>query len=79
MPETEPEPEPAEAEAVTAEPEPLPEGHWLYTHPGVRLSPHVSWCSPGAVGDLREDFSDNLERWLDGRALKGVVDVEAGY
>ena len=61
------------------EPEPLPEGHWLYTHPGVRLSPHVSWCSPGAVEDLREDFSDNLERWLDDRALKGVVDVEAGY
>jgi phosphoglycerate dehydrogenase-like enzyme len=30
----------------TVTPEPLPEGHWLYAHPQVHLSPHISWSSP---------------------------------
>lgn len=61
------------------EPEPLPEGHWMYDHPRVRLSPHLSWNVPGAADLLLERFIDNLRRWRAGRPLGGVVDREAGY
>jgi phosphoglycerate dehydrogenase-like enzyme len=61
------------------DPEPLPAGHWLYDHPKVRLSPHVSWADPGAIERLHAAFADNLERWLAGQPLVDVVDVEAGY
>ena len=37
----------AMASLDTVDPEPLPEGHWMYRHPKVRLSAHVSWSSPG--------------------------------
>ena len=62
-----------------ATPEPLPKGHWLYTHPGVRLSSHVSWSMPGAVDLLMQSFAANLRRYLDGEPLEGVVNVEEGY
>ena len=61
------------------DPEPLPDGHWLYTHPGVRLSPHISWCSPNSFDHMGTNFAANLERWLDGRPLEDVVDRAAGY
>jgi phosphoglycerate dehydrogenase-like enzyme len=61
------------------EPEPLPAGHWLYAHPRVRLSPHVSWSAPGALDVLVEPFVENLRRWRAGEPLEGVVDVELGY
>ncbi|MDP7599063.1 MAG: NAD(P)-dependent oxidoreductase [Acidimicrobiales bacterium] len=62
-----------------SEPEPLPAGHWLYGHPGVRLSPHISWSSPAAIQQLFDMFADNLERWLRGDTPEGIVDLEAGY
>ena len=61
------------------EPEPLPGGHWLYTHPRVRLCPHVSWSMPGALDLLIEPFVENLRRCRDGRPLEHLVDVERGY
>ena len=61
------------------DPEPLPAGHWLYDHPRVRLSPHVSWSDPGALARLHDSFTVNLRRWLDDEPLLDVVDVEAGY
>ncbi|MDP6697341.1 MAG: NAD(P)-dependent oxidoreductase [Acidimicrobiales bacterium] len=62
-----------------SDPEPLPAGHWLYRHPGVRLSPHISWSSPDSVQQLFDMFADNLERWLQGDAPEGLVGLEAGY
>lgn len=62
-----------------ADPEPVPEGHWLYRHPGVRLSPHISWSDPSAHQRLMAPFLDNLERFLRGQPLLGQVDKEAGY
>jgi phosphoglycerate dehydrogenase-like enzyme len=70
---------PAMASLDAVEPEPLPEGHWLYTHPRVRLSPHISWQMPGAVDMLLEPFLDNLHRYQSGRPLIGIVDPDAGY
>jgi phosphoglycerate dehydrogenase-like enzyme len=61
------------------EPEPLPAGHWLYAHPRVRLSPHISWSMPGALDRLLEPFLENLRRCLAGAPLAGVVDLAAGY
>ncbi|MED6327722.1 MAG: NAD(P)-dependent oxidoreductase [Actinomycetota bacterium] len=61
------------------DPEPLPAGHWLYDHPRVRLSPHVSWSGPEALSRLHDSFTTNLRLWLDGEPLSDVVDVDAGY
>ena len=63
----------------TVEPEPLPAGHWLYTHPRVRLSPHISWSGPGAFEGLLAPFIANLSRFLEGAPLRERVDVAAGY
>jgi phosphoglycerate dehydrogenase-like enzyme len=62
-----------------AEPEPLPEGHVLYRHPKVRLSPHVSWASPGVLARIVDLFIADLRHWLAGEPLAGEVDLEAGY
>jgi phosphoglycerate dehydrogenase-like enzyme len=61
------------------DPEPLPAGHPLYTHPRVRLSPHVSWSSPATLRVTFELFLENLRRYGAGQPLDGVVDVDAGY
>ncbi len=60
------------------EPEPLPPGHALYTHPRVRLSPHISWSGSNraAQGDL---IRENLRRYLAGEALLNIVPPARGY
>lgn len=63
----------------TVDPEPLPAGHWLYEHPKVRLSPHISWAAPGTMPVMYEIFADNLERYVAGRSLEGLVDRDARY
>jgi phosphoglycerate dehydrogenase-like enzyme len=63
----------------TVEPEPVPEGHWLYSHPKVRLSAHVSWASPAGMDRTLEIFLDNLRRYVNGEPLLHHVDPEEGY
>ena len=67
----------ASLDAVT--PEPLPGDHWLYRHPQVRLSPHISWNWPGSAATVRAIFADNLRRYLDGEALHNQIDPAQGY
>jgi phosphoglycerate dehydrogenase-like enzyme len=69
----------ARASLDTVEPEPLPEGHWLYGHPGVRLSPHISWSSPSTMERTIGLFVENLQRFRAGEPLHGLVDPAAGY
>jgi phosphoglycerate dehydrogenase-like enzyme len=69
----------ARASLDVMEPEPLPEGHWLYEHPDVRLTAHVSWATPTAADAIIEPFLANLERYLAGEPLDGEVDRAAGY
>lgn len=69
----------AGASLDVCEPEPLPNGHWLYSHPKVRLSPHISWSMPGAMDAIRATFAANLRRFLDGDELQAQVDRERGY
>ena len=69
----------ARASLDVVEPEPLPAGHWLYEHPKVRLSPHISWSAPGAIERLFATFDENLRRWRAGEPLLGAVDLARGY
>jgi len=70
---------PALASLDAVEPEPLPAGHWMYSHPRVRLSPHISWQMPGAIDVFIDVFIDNLRRYQAGEPLTGMVDRDAGY
>ena len=69
----------ARASLDVVDPEPLPAGHPLYTHPGVRLSPHISWSGPITMPRTMEMFLANLQRYRHGEVLEGLVDVDAGY
>lgn len=59
------------------EPEPLPDGHPLWSTPGVFITPHIG----SLVADNNERcfrvVRENLTRWLDGRPL--LNRVEHGY
>jgi len=63
----------------TVTPEPLPAGHWLFEHPRVRVTAHISWSSPHAWGRIMASFADNLARYVAGEPLVGVVDPDEGY
>ncbi|MCX6504412.1 MAG: hypothetical protein NTU68_04365 [Actinobacteria bacterium] len=63
----------------TVYPEPLPVDHWLYSHPRVHLSAHVSWSSPRAFERIRQAFAVNLVHFMAGEPLEGVVEVDEGY
>lgn len=61
------------------DPEPLPANHWMYSHPQVRLSPHISWNSPLASKNMVDLFLENLKSFLHNRKLDGVVNIDEGY
>jgi len=69
----------AMASLDAVDPEPLPAGHWMYEHPRVRLSPHISWNMPGAAEILVDAFIDNVRRWQRGEPLDGIVDQTTKY
>ncbi len=55
------------------EPEPLPDGHPLYIHPRVRLSPHTSVFATSTFDALVARVVSNLERLESGAALEGQL------
>ena len=63
----------------TVDPEPLPAGHWLYEHPKVRLSAHISWASHLGIDSTVDLFVDNLRRYAAGEPLQDVVNPDEGY
>lgn len=69
----------AMASLDVVEPEPLPAGHPFYSHPRVRLSPHISWSAPETARRTVELFIENFRRYRAGQPLEGVVDTAAGY
>jgi phosphoglycerate dehydrogenase-like enzyme len=68
-----------QASLDVTEPEPLPDGHPLYTHPRVRLSPHTSAISTNSRHEIADSFLANLERYLNGLALENQANVQRGY
>jgi phosphoglycerate dehydrogenase-like enzyme len=63
----------------TVDPEPLPAGHWLYSHPKVRLTAHVSWYTPDLQQAAFEILLENIGRYLKQEPLLHVVDLDEGY
>jgi len=61
------------------EPEPLPDGHPLYSHPRVRLSPHTSAISTNSRHEIADSFLTNLERFLEGTTLENLANAQRGY
>jgi phosphoglycerate dehydrogenase-like enzyme len=60
------------------DPTPLPAGHWVYEHPRVHMSPHLSWVTPKGPQTV-EIFVANLKHHLAGEPLDNVVDLTRGY
>jgi phosphoglycerate dehydrogenase-like enzyme len=68
-----------QASLDVTEPEPLPAGHWFYSHPRVRLSPHTSAIGSHNTDELAHKFVRNFEALRTGAPLEDVVDVQRGY
>ncbi len=63
----------------TVDPEPLPAGHWMYTHPKVRLAAHISWYTPDLQAAAVDILVENIGRFVRGDSLLHVVDRDEGY
>lgn len=61
------------------DPEPLPEGHPLYLHPQIRLTPHISSNYQAVRHRLLEKLSRDLTRFAQGEAPSDIVDPARGY
>ncbi len=61
------------------DPEPLPDGHPLYIHPRVRLTPHISSNYTFVRHRLLEKMRDDISRFVRGEAPSDVVDRVRGY
>jgi phosphoglycerate dehydrogenase-like enzyme len=59
--------------------EPLPPESRLWDHPRVLVTPHVSGLASDYATQVQRLFSDNLRRFLEGRALRNVIDRRLGY
>ena len=69
----------ARASLDVVEPEPLPQGHWIYRHPRIFHSAHISWSGPNVLERLLAPFLANVKAFSCNQPLQGVVDVTAGY
>ena len=69
----------AEATLDVTTPEPLPDGHVLYGHPNVLISPHISWRGGDQDGMFLERLLSNLDAYVQGEPLQYRVDPVAGY
>lgn len=63
----------ARASLDVAEHEPPEAGHWLYTHPRVRLSPHTSAVTSDFDERAARFFVDNCRRYLAGETPLNIV------
>ena len=61
------------------EPEPLPDGHPLWSAPNIIVTPHCSAWSDATDRRRWETFLRNLDLFLSGKPMPGVIDFEAGY
>jgi len=61
------------------DPEPLPDGHPLWDHPSVILTPHVANLSDRTMGRAGIVAIENLRRYVQGQRVLNVVDLNVGY
>jgi phosphoglycerate dehydrogenase-like enzyme len=64
---------------VTDPTEPLPDGHPLWDLPNCIITPHVGNTPEMAVPLLSERITTNVQRYIAGEELIGLVDVRHGY
>jgi phosphoglycerate dehydrogenase-like enzyme len=57
--------------------EPLPDGHPLWSTPGVYITCHTA--APSFPADIVAVFADNYRRFARGEPLRHQVDFERGY
>ena len=60
-------------------PEPLPEDHELWALSNCIITPHVGNTPEMGLPLIAERVRHNVQRWIAGEALIGLVDVHAGY
>jgi phosphoglycerate dehydrogenase-like enzyme len=60
---------PAHAVLDVFQTEPLPEDHWIWSHPQIRVSAHTSNSGDGVQPRADIQFIENLERYLAGEPL----------
>lgn len=65
---------PAFASLDVTRTEPLPQDSPLWHHPKIRITPHDSPNTPGTALRADETFLENLQRYLEGKPLKHLVD-----
>jgi glyoxylate/hydroxypyruvate reductase len=67
----------SEAVLDVTDPEPLPQGHALWRHPRIRVTPHIaSMTQPESAAAV---VLENLRRFEAGEPLVGLVDRDRGY
>ena len=59
--------------------EPLPDGHPLWDLPNCIITPHVGNTPEMAIPLLSERITTNVQRYIAGEELIGLVDVRHGY
>ena len=57
--------------------EPLPSVHPFWRHPSIRMTPHISAVSLRSESVCQ--VVDKIQRFENGEAVTGVVDIERGY
>lgn len=62
-----------------ASPEPLPPESPLWDMDNVILTPHVSGAMEDYTGKATDLFCDNLQRYLEGKRLRNIIDKKKGY
>jgi phosphoglycerate dehydrogenase-like enzyme len=61
------------------DPEPLPDGHALFTHPRVIVTPHTSGDTEGEFDVASDILIENVKRLEAGRSLVNEVKMDRGY
>ncbi|SFK22333.1 NAD(P)-dependent oxidoreductase [Methylocapsa palsarum] len=69
----------AGASLDVTDPEPAPEGHPFYSHPKIRLTPHISWGDLRATDRLAAKILTNLDHYVRGEPVEDIVDPARGY
>lgn len=69
----------AAATLDVTEPEPLTQGHPLYAHPKILVTPHVSWQARTNGERLGAKILDALDYFARGEPMPDLVDPTRGY